>query len=82
MAVEKGSTPEEAILLLSRLIRDGKVTRKELRVEVIRIGLSRQKRWKAIRDVENGKVNFQRGAEMAGLDEQAFRKLLETHGRG
>lgn len=81
MTVERGATPEEAILALSQLIRDGKLTHTQLLVEIMRVGLTEQKRWKAIRSVEAGKVDLQQGAEMAGLNEDAFRKVLETYGR-
>ncbi|MFQ5908106.1 MAG: hypothetical protein ACE5JE_04655 [Thermoplasmata archaeon] len=76
----RGATPEEAIVALSRLIQEGKLTRTELLVEIMRVGLTEQKRWKAIRSVEAGKVNLHQGAEMAGLDEKAFQELLATHG--
>ncbi|MFQ5552961.1 MAG: hypothetical protein ACE5EW_04515 [Thermoplasmata archaeon] len=78
----RGATPEEAILALSVLIQEGKLTRTELLVEIMRVGLTEQKRWKAIHHVEAGKVGMQQGAEMAGLDAAAFRELLATHGRG
>ncbi len=74
------ATPEEAVLALSVRIQEGKLTRTELLVEIMRVGLSEQKRWKAIRNVETGKVDMQQGAEMAGLDPDAFRELLSTHG--
>ncbi len=74
------ATPEEAVLALSVRIQEGKMTRTELLVEIMRVGLSEQKRWKAIRSVETGKVDLQQGAEMAGLDPDAFRELLSTHG--
>ncbi|MFQ5919036.1 MAG: hypothetical protein ACE5I4_03185 [Thermoplasmata archaeon] len=77
----RGATPEEAILALSRQIREGKLTRTELLVEIMRVGLTEQKRWKAIRNVEAGKVDVQQGAEMAGLEPDAFRELLSSHGR-
>ncbi|MEE9593358.1 MAG: hypothetical protein V3W28_07245 [Thermoplasmata archaeon] len=77
---ERGATPEEAIVALSRRIQKGKLTRTELLVEIMRVGLTEQKRWKAIRNVESGKVDMHQGAEIAGLDEQAFRDLLATHG--
>ncbi|MFQ6012474.1 MAG: hypothetical protein ACE5LS_02365 [Thermoplasmata archaeon] len=78
MAVGKSASPEEAILALSRLVREEKLTRPELLREIMKVGLSEQKRWKAIRGVELGKVGMRQGAEMAGLDEAAFRELVET----
>ncbi|MDX1534909.1 MAG: hypothetical protein R3291_04750 [Thermoplasmata archaeon] len=77
----RGATPEEAILALSRLVQEGKLTRTELLVELLRVGLTEQKRWKAIHHVETGRVDVQQGAEMAGLDPDAFRELLSAHGR-
>ncbi len=76
----RGATPEEAVLALSVRIQEGKLTRTELLVQIMRVGLSEQKRWKAIRGVETGKVDLQQGAVMAGLDPDAFRELLSTHG--
>ncbi len=77
----RSTTPEEAILALSRRIQEGKLTRGELLVEVMRVGLTEQKRWKAIRNVEAGKVDMRQGAEMAGLEPDVFRELLSSHGR-
>ena len=77
----RGTTPEEAILALSRLIQEGKLTRSELLVEIMRVGLTEQKRWKAIRGVEAGKVDMEQGAAMAGLDPAVFREMLSSHGR-
>ena len=74
------ATPEEAVLALSVRIQEGKLTRTELLVEIMRVGLTEQKRWKAIRSVETGKVDMQQGAEIAGLDPDAFRELLSTRG--
>ncbi len=74
------ATPEEAILALSVRIQEGKLTRTELLVEIMRVRLTDQKRWKALRQVEMGKVDVQQGAEMAGLEPDAFREFLSTHG--
>ncbi|MEE9164386.1 MAG: hypothetical protein V3U17_06315 [Thermoplasmata archaeon] len=74
------ATPEEAVLALSVRIQEGKLTRTQLLVEIMRVGLTEQKRWKAIRSVETGKVGMQQGAEIAGLDPDAFRELLSTRG--
>jgi predicted HTH domain antitoxin len=81
MALEKQATPEEATLILSRMIVEGRIARPELLRELMRVGLSEQKLWKAIRSVQTGKISPQKGAEIAGLDIERFRKLLETHAR-
>jgi hypothetical protein len=69
-------TPEESVELLARMVREGKLSRAALRLELMRLGLEEQRRWKAIRYVQSGRLDVRRGAEIAGLDEDGFRQLI------
>ncbi len=80
MARKNPITPEEAIEALARAVREGKVSRPVL-LQLTKLGLEEQKRWKAIHHVRNGRVDHRKGAEIAGLDEEGFRTLLERHRR-
>lgn len=70
-------TPEETIAALSRQVEEGSITRHELLRQLLKIGLEEQKRWKAIRLVQRGKLDVHEAARIAHLDEESFRQLLK-----
>lgn len=70
-------TPEETVEMLAVMIREGKLSRQGLLRELMKLGLEEQKRWKAIRLVQSGRVDLRTGAEIAGLDEDGLKGLME-----
>ncbi len=70
-------TPEETVEMLAVMIREGKLSRQGLLRELMKLGLEEQKRWKAIRLVQSGRVDLRKGAEIAGLDEDGLKGLME-----
>ncbi len=76
-SVKTRRTPEETVEMLAVMIREGKLSRQGLLRELMKLGLEEQKRWKAIRLVQSGRVDLRTGAEIAGLDEDGLKGLME-----
>lgn len=78
MALErKLRSPEETVEALADAVKAGKLSRPALLRELMRLGLEEQKRWKAIHHYRTGRVDLQRAAEIAGVDEDGMRALME-----
>ncbi len=78
MALERNlKTPEETIEALTLAVKAGKLSRPALLRELMKIGLEEQKRWKAIHHYRSGRVDLQKAAEIAGVDEDGMRALME-----
>jgi hypothetical protein len=43
----------------------------------MKIGLEEQKRWKAIHNYRSGRGDLQKASEIAGVDEDGMRALME-----